>query len=81
MTAFACPCLPMLVYASLCSSLSCLFGCLFACLLLVVVAVVMVALVLVFVVDLAFVVVPILSGQEPGLQVLDIPKHFYIIHC
>ncbi len=67
----------MLVYASLRLSLPCLF----ACLLPVVVTVVMVVLVLVVVVALPSVVVLISSGQEPRLQVLDILKHFCIIHC
>ena len=67
----------MIVYASLCLSLPCLF----ACLLLGVVAVVIAVLVLVVVVALPFVVVWISSGQEPRLQVLDILKHFHIIHC
>ena len=67
----------MLVYASSCLSLPCLFS----CLLLVAVAVVMLVLVLVVIVALPFVVVLISSGQESGLQVLDILRNFYISHC
>ena len=75
MLVHACLCLSMPPYARFCHV------CLFACLLLVVVDVVMVVLVLAFLVVLAFVVVLISSGQEPRLEVLDIPKHFCIIHC